>query len=256
VLETLQIPSPKRTKKGPTSWDEFFRYYAGFSEQFARELISNSGLQSGSLIHDPWNGSGTTTYAASVQEMPSVGFDLNPVMVLVAKARLLPPSEADSVGPLGQKILLHAEKHFAPADSEDPLTSWFGKGNAGVLRSLEVSIREHLLGAMTLGKLPANLEHLSSLAATNYVALFSVGRELTKYFQSTNPTWLRYRRGDEERPRYPNTSIRMRYLKKLQEMAKILAVWPAPGFTDTELGVLMEPEVCYGATEVYEGVQA
>jgi hypothetical protein len=32
--------------------------------------------------------------------------------------------------------------------------------------------------------------------------------------------------------------------------------WPAPGFTDTELGVLMEPEVCYGATEVYEGVQA
>ena len=33
-------------------------------------------------------------------------------------------------------------------------------------------------------------------------------------------------------------------------------VWPAPGFTDTELGVLMEPEVCHGATEVYEGVQA
>jgi hypothetical protein len=32
--------------------------------------------------------------------------------------------------------------------------------------------------------------------------------------------------------------------------------WPAPGFTDTELGVLMEPEVYHGATEVYEGVQA
>ena len=32
--------------------------------------------------------------------------------------------------------------------------------------------------------------------------------------------------------------------------------WPAPGFTDTELGVLMEPEVCHGATEVYAGVQA
>jgi hypothetical protein len=31
-------------------------------------------------------------------------------------------------------------------------------------------------------------------------------------------------------------------------------VWPAPGFTDTELGVLMEPEVCHGATEVYAGV--
>jgi hypothetical protein len=38
--------------------------------------------------------------------------------------------------------------------------------------------------------------------------------------------------------------------------AREAAKWPAPGFTDTELGVLMEPEVCYGATEVYEGVQA
>ena len=27
--------------------------------------------------------------------------------------------------------------------------------------------------------------------------------------------------------------------------------WPAPGSADTELGVLMEPEVCHGETEVY-----
>jgi hypothetical protein len=34
------------------------------------------------------------------------------------------------------------------------------------------------------------------------------------------------------------------------------AVWPAPGSADTELGVLMEPEVCHGETEVYTRVQA
>jgi hypothetical protein len=28
--------------------------------------------------------------------------------------------------------------------------------------------------------------------------------------------------------------------------------WPAPGSEDTELGVLMEPEVGHGETEVYE----
>ena len=33
-------------------------------------------------------------------------------------------------------------------------------------------------------------------------------------------------------------------------------MWPAPGFKDTELGVLMEPEVCHGEAEVYAGVQA
>ena len=32
--------------------------------------------------------------------------------------------------------------------------------------------------------------------------------------------------------------------------------WPAPGFEDTELGVLMEPEVGDGKTEVYPRVQA
>ena len=34
------------------------------------------------------------------------------------------------------------------------------------------------------------------------------------------------------------------------------AVWPVPGFEDTELGVFMEPEVGHGTTEVYAGVQA
>jgi hypothetical protein len=35
-----------------------------------------------------------------------------------------------------------------------------------------------------------------------------------------------------------------------------LDVWPAAGFTDTELGVLMEPEVGHGTKEVHTGVQA
>ena len=34
------------------------------------------------------------------------------------------------------------------------------------------------------------------------------------------------------------------------------ADWPAPGSGDTELGVLMELEVCHGETEVYSRVQA
>jgi tetratricopeptide (TPR) repeat protein len=33
-------------------------------------------------------------------------------------------------------------------------------------------------------------------------------------------------------------------------------IWPAPGSADTELGVLMEPEVGHGETEVYTRVQA
>jgi hypothetical protein len=35
-----------------------------------------------------------------------------------------------------------------------------------------------------------------------------------------------------------------------------MSVWPAPGFADTELGVLMEPEVSHREAEVYARVQA
>jgi hypothetical protein len=35
-----------------------------------------------------------------------------------------------------------------------------------------------------------------------------------------------------------------------------MAEWPASGSEDIELGVLMEPEVCHGAAEVYTRVQA
>ena len=34
------------------------------------------------------------------------------------------------------------------------------------------------------------------------------------------------------------------------------SAWPAPGSADTELGVLLEPEVCHGETKVYTRVQA
>jgi len=39
-------------------------------------------------------------------------------------------------------------------------------------------------------------------------------------------------------------------------LAVIAGLWPAPGSEDTELGVLMEPEVGHGETEVYPRVQA
>ena len=42
----------------------------------------------------------------------------------------------------------------------------------------------------------------------------------------------------------------------LVEQAKEMRIWPAPGSEDTELGVLMGPEVRHGEAEVYARVQA
>ena len=37
---------------------------------------------------------------------------------------------------------------------------------------------------------------------------------------------------------------------------RLLAHWPAPGSEDTELGVLVEPEVGHGEAKIYAGIQA
>jgi len=222
VTEALRIPSPKRSRKAQRGWDGFFPYYAGFPEPFAREMILRSELENSSLVFDPWNGSGTTTYSASMLGLSSVGFDLNPVMVIVAKARLLAASEADSIRPLGNKIVERAKGLFKLATRDDPLMAWFGYGNAGVLRSLEASIREHLVGSPTFFGEPINLSKLSSLAAANYVALFSVCRDMTTRFKSTNPTWLRFPRLEEGKVHFSNEAIQKRYLTKLKEMAGAL----------------------------------
>jgi DNA-binding protein H-NS len=62
-----------------------------------------------------------------------------------------------------------------------------------------------------------------------------------KYRGPSGETWA----GRGARPRWLVAAIKGG--KKL---------WPAPGSEDTELGVLMEPEVGHGETEVYPRVQA
>jgi hypothetical protein len=221
-FDQLRIQSPKRTKSSLTGWDGFFPYYAGFPESFANDIISSANLSEGSVIFDPWNGSGTTTFAATTHALHSIGLDLNPAMVVIAKARLLPISEADSIEPLGLKIVELAQADVEATDRNDPLHIWFGKGNTKAIRSIEKSIRSHLVGSLTHSNGQLHLDNLSSLAATNFVALFSLCRKLAHKFRSTNPTWLRYPRTDESKPRYNNESIYEQFLKNLKEMAHAL----------------------------------
>ncbi len=223
MFESLKISSPKRNAKLQTGWEGFFPYYAGFPESFADAILSTAGVSTNSVILDPWNGSGTTTYVASSRGIPSIGLDLNPAMIVVAKARVLPPTEADSIQPLGREILKRAADDNEEVDSTDPLTFWFSNSAARSLRAIERSIHRHLLGPLTLTSGAINLDRLSGLAATNYVALFSVCRELTKRYHSTNPTWLRRPKASESKVRSTQPSIERRFISKLRSMAEALS---------------------------------
>lgn len=187
----LVIKNPKRGKR-PTGREAWFPYYAGFSGEFASALLSSASLGEGRSVLDPWNGSGTTTATAAELGCSSIGLDLNPVMVIVAKARALPKSEKSSLVPLLADIVKKARSaNFAREDEYDPLCHWFASSSAAAFRSIEVSIQGLLFDAEMYIPMSQrlNLSDMSHICAFFYTALFRVVRQLLAAFRCSNPTW-------------------------------------------------------------------
>ncbi|MER9291498.1 site-specific DNA-methyltransferase [Mesorhizobium sp. M0510] len=223
MATALSIVSPKRNKRLQTGWEGFFPYYAGFPELFVREILSSAELPSDAVVLDPWNGSGTTTYAASQLGLRSIGVDLNPVMIIVARARLLGPSEADHLRPLAATILSHARSAPPAHSPDDPLLGWFQPAAAILIRGIEQNIRRSLVGNMTKSPDGIHLDRISGTAATLYVALFAACRRLAAPFRSSNPTWVRLPKNLEDRVGPSAFSIAQHFADNVRGMAKALA---------------------------------
>jgi len=205
-----------------SGWNGFFPYYAGYPESFARAIIQSALLPRTAEVLDPWNGSGTTTYAAAAAGIAGIGLDLNPVMVVVAKARLLSPTEADGLVPFASKIIELTADSNVSLEAEDTLLLWFGAQPAHAIRKLQHAITglfvtdESLVGAVPIW------DRLSSLAATFYLALFSVCRKLTIQFRSSNPTWIKVPRQPEERVSALAGQINRNFETAIADMASAL----------------------------------
>lgn len=219
----LNIGSPKRNKRLQTGWEGFFPYYAGFPELFVRNILQSANLRTDAVVLDPWNGSGTTTYAASQLGLKSIGIDLNPVMIIVARARLLPPSEADHLRPLAATILSHLRQSPVTLCNDDPLLAWFHPGAARVVRGIEQNIRRTLVGNMTKSPEGIQLDRISGTAATLYVALFAACRRLAMSLRSSNPTWIKLPRTDADRLDPSAYAIAHQFAANVRGMSDALA---------------------------------
>jgi SAM-dependent methyltransferase len=218
----LTISSPKRAASDAGGWEAFFPYYAGFPEAFACSVLKGAALFPGAQVLDPWNGSGTTTFSASTLGIAATGFDLNPIMLIVARARLLASSEADAVLPLAHAVTRRLRGRHRELATEDPLLDWFTPKAAAILRNIERAIRCELVGMRTLTLKGPRLENIASIAAAFYVALFSVARRLAAPYQSSNPTWFRRPRGDD-RIDAVRGAIVDAFIEKISRMACVLA---------------------------------
>ena len=157
-------------------------------------------------ILDSWNGSGTTTAVAASRGIESFGFDLNPVMSIVARARLLSKRERSSLIPLAKAITSLAPK--TAFDHTDALAVWFKPVTVTAIRSIERAIQrllfceDHKTMATHMQERP-----FSDLSAFFYVALFRTVRGLLTPFQSSNPTWMKRPTCDANRIQLPGKLV-------------------------------------------------
>lgn len=221
-MAALDVRTPKRNSREEAGWHGFFPYYAGYPHSFANALIESAELPDGATILDPWNGSGTTTYSAAEHGFCAEGWDVNPVMVIIARARLLPLSEADTLGPLVRDTVKGVRADQRRLIEDDPLLLWFEPQLAALIRGIETRIRDQLVGPLTFSAAGTQVERMSAIAATFYVALFAVCRELAQPFQASNPTWLRKPKADEPRIECDRGTLLARFVGLIDLMASSL----------------------------------
>lgn len=204
IFDESTISSPKRGSDGAGAW---YDYYAGYSVDFVSDVLAAFSTRTKpSLVLDPWNGSGTTTAVAANAGHASVGMDLNPALVTIAKARHLSVSSLDeSLQPLRAEIISLAKSLTPEIRRSDPdgdeLASWFTPTAAARLRALERATHRILVDEDSSTTLlePTASSSLSSLSAFYYCALFTITRKLTSTFRSSNPTWVRRAKSEQER---------------------------------------------------------
>lgn len=170
----MRLPTPKLGNASrPGRWYDF---YAMFSESFADATVSAACLPPSAVVLDPWVGAGTATSAACRAGLRSIGVDLNPVMVEVARGRgVSGPDALAAVAACGQRL--------APArrgvNESDPLSGWFAPAGAYRFRQWERAAR----GAESVTD--------SVRGAFLLTGVFAAAKRMCRQFRSKNPTWFK-----------------------------------------------------------------
>lgn len=220
ALKPFQSPiNPKQNATARRGHSLYYPYYAGFSSEFVDSVLPMLSEENLGPILDPWNGAGTTTTSCSRKNIKSIGIDLNPVMALVAKARLLSPRVRNSILPLSEQIL-RALPPQSKLRNDEPLRQWLTARSAANIRALELVIYKTLVhneGDIFEDR-RRELMTASDLAAFFYVGLFRTLRNLLSKFGSTNPTWVKKPKIETEKIQVPIATLRDTFLHEIQRL--------------------------------------
>jgi DNA modification methylase len=213
----IKVKNPKLA--GNKQW---YRYYAGYSEEFVEDALSRLQLEAAATVFDPWNGAGTTSAVASRLGYYALGADINPALVIVARARSASVAHWFDVQKLlralNQLRLQQLVTKCPLLVRDDPLRTWLGPNTVNLIRTLE------WLGCEELEATAENkydLDAIKPRSALWYVALFLTVRKLLHSISGTNPTWVKVlARNRVLRPR--NKTVLDLFNSSLNEMGEYL----------------------------------
>jgi tRNA G10 N-methylase Trm11 len=125
-----------------------------FAARMAPEIAFEAlkGLKRNSTILDPMVGSGTVLRTVSEHGYNGIGFDIDPLAVLMSKAWTT-PFDSEKIKSKAEELIdevnsLHLNSIYLPWIDDDPATKafinfWFGKKQATSLRKLSFAISNH-----------------------------------------------------------------------------------------------------------------
>lgn len=222
------IHSPKRRLAGDNSRASWFRYYAGFSTDFVEDIIARLDLPATATILDPWLGSGTTTEVAVSKDYKIKGYDLNPAMLLVAKARTLPTSGANRIPVLIESISQAFRRNIGNDmkliyRNNEPLEQWLQPASSRIFRILERSVARIISQQEISSTNPmwSRSNKASAYLAFFYVGLFRTLRHFISEYRSSNPTWVKILSG-KERVYASADRILNRLIKEIDDLLRAI----------------------------------
>lgn len=168
---------------------------------------------------DLWLGGGTTAEVAVAKKLRFKGYDINPVMLLVSRARTIPTNAASQIPNLLAAITNSYKENLETErksdTNTDPLEQWLQPASAFVFRVLERSVETCLCEREAPQPTPLwrRTGQASPKLAFFYVGLFRTLRHFISDFESSNPTWVKV--ADGKRIQLSSERILNRFQKEI-----------------------------------------
>lgn len=207
------IQSPKRSTDSTQGNGRWYEYYAGYSESFTISALKSATLHPNALVLDPWNGAGTTTNSCTKLGIKSMGFDLNPVMVLIAKANRADAEQANAALNDCKSV---SKRYKVTLSETDALSIWLTHDAIENIRKIE----KFILKGKAYNSLTEKAESLSTIQCIQYVALFNTLRFYLDKFIPSNPTWIKKAENNLEKVNFDWKSLKSTYLSQVSKISE------------------------------------